>query len=338
MTLVIEKEGKLDKPDWINNFTIVAAMLSALNNKVGTDQLGANSGVATLNNLGKMIQTALNSEKLDNKTFAEIANLFVAVALLGAANGVATLGSDGKLTTAQIPSSISSGLVPKGNWNATTNSPAIPAASGANVGWFYIVGVAGSTTISGISTWAVGDWIISNGSAWERVPFNITIASITGLQAILDSKATMTGGKVDAAVDADYVGGSSIGDIAGMIADAISDAVAALVDSAPSDLNTLGQLADALNNKVDVGADAILFTGDNLHTLAGYSAGDYYISNITGMHNVPDELAEADGAAFVRVVRYIVAAKVELTYENGAVYSQIKQIGGYYTDWKKLNN
>lgn len=56
----------------------------------------------------------------------------------------------------------------KGTWNASANSPAI--ASGVGVkGDYYVVGTAGTTTIDGISTWYVGDWIVFNGSVWQRV-------------------------------------------------------------------------------------------------------------------------------------------------------------------------
>lgn len=56
----------------------------------------------------------------------------------------------------------------KGTWNASTNNPAL--ASGVGVkGDYYVVSTAGTTTIDGISTWYVGDWIVFNGAAWQRV-------------------------------------------------------------------------------------------------------------------------------------------------------------------------
>ena len=56
----------------------------------------------------------------------------------------------------------------QGNWNALTNSPAIPAASAANKDQFYRVATAGTTSIDGISSWKVGDWIWSTGTVWIR--------------------------------------------------------------------------------------------------------------------------------------------------------------------------
>jgi hypothetical protein len=56
----------------------------------------------------------------------------------------------------------------KGVWNATTNTPALASGVGTK-GDYYVVSVAGSTTIDGISNWGVGDWAAFNGAAWQRV-------------------------------------------------------------------------------------------------------------------------------------------------------------------------
>lgn len=56
----------------------------------------------------------------------------------------------------------------KGTWNASTNSPALASGVGTK-GDYYVVSVAGSTTLDGISNWGVGDWAAFNGSVWQRV-------------------------------------------------------------------------------------------------------------------------------------------------------------------------
>lgn len=55
-------------------------------------------------------------------------------------------------------------------WDASTNTPAIATGSSdsTNAGQFYIVTVAGTTTVDGTSTWNVGDIIQSSGSLWTR--------------------------------------------------------------------------------------------------------------------------------------------------------------------------
>lgn len=66
------------------------------------------------------------------------------------------------------PVASSGALNYKGVWNASTNAPAIVSGEGSN-GDYYIVDVSGTTEIDGVSTWAVGDWIIFNGSEWQKI-------------------------------------------------------------------------------------------------------------------------------------------------------------------------
>jgi hypothetical protein len=68
-----------------------------------------------------------------------------------------------------INGEIITGLDYEGIWDADTNTPTIVSGTAVRVGQFYIVGVAGSTVIDGISNWGVGDWIIYDGVVWQRV-------------------------------------------------------------------------------------------------------------------------------------------------------------------------
>lgn len=56
----------------------------------------------------------------------------------------------------------------KGTWNASTNTPTLADGTGTK-GDYYVVSVAGTTTLGGISTWNVGDWAVYNGAVWQRV-------------------------------------------------------------------------------------------------------------------------------------------------------------------------
>jgi len=56
----------------------------------------------------------------------------------------------------------------KGTWNASTNTPTIVSSVGEK-GDYYVVSVAGTTNINGISNWGIGDWIVFNGAVWQRV-------------------------------------------------------------------------------------------------------------------------------------------------------------------------
>lgn len=58
----------------------------------------------------------------------------------------------------------------KGTWDANANSPTLgDLGGGGSVGDYYIVSVAGTTSIDGNSSWAVGDWIVHNGSTWQII-------------------------------------------------------------------------------------------------------------------------------------------------------------------------
>lgn len=67
-----------------------------------------------------------------------------------------------------------SALSYQGTWNASTNSPTLTSSVGT-AGYYYIVSVAGSTTLNGISSWAVGDWVIfSNTGVWQKIAGGVT--------------------------------------------------------------------------------------------------------------------------------------------------------------------
>ena len=71
------------------------------------------------------------------------------------------------------------GLQYQGTWNASTNNPTITSGVGTD-GYFYIVSVAGNTTIDGVSGWQVGDWIVFHGSAWQKVDNTESVTSVNG--------------------------------------------------------------------------------------------------------------------------------------------------------------
>jgi hypothetical protein len=72
------------------------------------------------------------------------------------------------------------GVVYKGTWNATTNSPALASGVGTQ-GHYYVVSVAGSTNLDGITDWEVGDWAIFNGTVWQKVDnTDVGILSVQG--------------------------------------------------------------------------------------------------------------------------------------------------------------
>ncbi|UOF81558.1 chaperone of endosialidase [Bacteriophage sp.] len=73
-----------------------------------------------------------------------------------------------------------------GTWNASTNTPTLASGVGTK-GGYYVVSVAGTTNLDGISLWSVGDWAVFNGSVWQKVDgssneafASITVTGLTG--------------------------------------------------------------------------------------------------------------------------------------------------------------
>ena len=95
----------------------------------------------------------------------------------GVANGVATLDSGGKVPQSQIP--LMGDLNYQGTWNATTNTPTLTSSVGTK-GYYYVVDVAGSTNLNGITDWKVGDWAIFNGTVWQKVDNTDAVTSVNG--------------------------------------------------------------------------------------------------------------------------------------------------------------
>lgn len=95
----------------------------------------------------------------------------------GVPNGVATLDAGGKVPTSQIP--LQGDLNYQGTWNATTNTPTLASSTGTK-GYYYVVDVAGTTNLNGITDWQIGDWAIYNGTVWQKVDNTDAVTSVNG--------------------------------------------------------------------------------------------------------------------------------------------------------------
>lgn len=90
---------------------------------------------------------------------------------------VATLDISGKVPTSQLPDSLIGSVNYRGTWNA--NAGTTPTATPAK-GDYYVVNVAGSYNLSGITDWKIGDWAIYNGTVWEKVDNTEAVTSVFG--------------------------------------------------------------------------------------------------------------------------------------------------------------
>jgi hypothetical protein len=74
---------------------------------------------------------------------------------------------------------VTGGLSYQGSWNALTNTPTLTSSVGTN-GSYYIVSVAGTTNLNGITDWQIGDWAIFNGTVWQKIDQTNTVTSVNG--------------------------------------------------------------------------------------------------------------------------------------------------------------
>lgn len=161
---------------------------------ISTEKTRAESAEAALSSSISTLQTdtSNNATAITNETSrAEAAEaLLVPKTDIGAANGVAPLDGTSKVPLANLPASVTTGSQNYiGSWNAATNTPTITsgtaAASSSTSGTYYIVDTSGTTTVDGVSVWAIGDWIIWNDTLlkWTKLDGQANpVASVVGLQ------------------------------------------------------------------------------------------------------------------------------------------------------------
>jgi hypothetical protein len=185
-----------------------------------TDETGMNINVIAVNDNGVKISTTTNATgipvvlRTDNLTLERTIQFpdndgtlalqedLVNVEFTtnkGIANGYAPLDNNNKLPNTYINDSILGQVSYQGLYNATTNTPALPSASG-NTGKYWVISVSG--TQQSLS-FQVGDWIISNGTTYDKVDNTDAVTTVAGRTGnivltpndvgIVDASATASG-------------------------------------------------------------------------------------------------------------------------------------------------
>lgn len=99
----------------------------------------------------------------------------------GAANGVAGLDANQKILMDNIPDALLGSLNYRGTWDASTGlddtGTAIPSPDDTNKGYYWITTTAG--TYNSID-FAVQDWLISNGTQYDKVVNSNAVSSVNG--------------------------------------------------------------------------------------------------------------------------------------------------------------
>jgi hypothetical protein len=132
----------------------------------------------TLTGLGTMAEQNANSVAITGGTMSGVTVTgYIPTTEKGAALGVATLDAGGQVPVSQLPAM--GDLNYQGTWNASTNTPTLTSSVGTK-GYYYVVSVAGSTNLNGITDWQVGDWAVYNGSVWQKIDNTDAVTSVNG--------------------------------------------------------------------------------------------------------------------------------------------------------------
>jgi hypothetical protein len=177
----------------------------------------------------------------------------------GIAGGLATLDNTGKLSPSQVPDSLVGAVVFQGVWDASLNSPHLASGVGTQ-GDYYRVNVAGTTSINGIASWAVGDTIIFDGTAWAKIP---------GTPSTVFSVAGRTGAIVLSAADISGLGGSALLNV-GTAAGTVAAGNDSRISGAAQKSANLGDLLSPVTARVNLGLGgaSILNIGTTAGTVA----------------------------------------------------------------------
>lgn len=71
------------------------------------------------------------------------------------------------------------GIIYRGTWDASTNIPTLTSSTGTQ-GDYYVVSNSGTTNLDGITDWKISDWVIFNGTIWEKIDNTDSVLSING--------------------------------------------------------------------------------------------------------------------------------------------------------------
>jgi len=148
----------------------------------GTSAFTASSTVPStdITGLGTMSTQNANAVAITGGTMSGVTVTgYIPTTDKGIANGVASLDGSGTVPVSQLPAAVLGALSYQGTWNASTNTPTLTSSVGTK-GYYYVVNVAGSTNLNGITDWVVGDWAVYNGSVWQKVDNTDAVTSVNG--------------------------------------------------------------------------------------------------------------------------------------------------------------
>ena len=152
------------------------------------------------------------------------------------------------------------GLTYQGLWNVVSNSPVLADGTGT-LGQYYVVGTPATRNLgSGDISFTAGDWVVHNGTTWDKLDSSNDVQSVFGRT---DAITAATGD-----YDANQIDNTAAGTI-----------VATDVQSAINELDTEKQVAHAYLTDIagitGTQGDILYFNGTNWVDLAPGTAGQF---------------------------------------------------------------
>ena len=255
---------------------------------------GGGGAVSSVNGLtGAVVLTTTNITEGINLYYTNargIASILSGLSVSGGAV-IATdtiLQAVGKLQN-QI-NGLAGGVEYQGTWNASTNTPTLTSSVGTQ-GHYYVVSVAGSTNLNGITDWALGDWAIFNGTVWQKVDNTDAVISVNGQTGIVALTTTdISEGTNQYFTTARVLATAITGFVAGAGTVAATDTI----------LQAINKIVGNIAAKQDT-----LVSGTNIKTVNGNSllgSGDLAITGV---------------ASLTQVTGGVGVASTSITYSNG---------------------
>jgi hypothetical protein len=143
----------------------------------------------------------------------------------GAALGVATLDATGKVPVSELPAAVLGALSYQGTWDASTNTPTLTSSVGTK-GYYYVVSVAGSTNLNGITDWQVGDWAVYNGTVWQKVDNTDAGGDVVGPASATDNAITRFDGTTGRVIQNSVTTIDDTGNASGILSQQFSNGAA----------------------------------------------------------------------------------------------------------------
>jgi hypothetical protein len=166
----------------------------------------------------------------------------------------------------------------KGTWNASTNTPTLTSGVGTKSD-YYVVSVAGTTNLDGITDWQISDWAIFNGSAWQKIDNTDSVISVNGETGVV----VLDAADVGATANTTYI-----------IADGLLSGGGQLNSNVTVTLTSVpvANVPGAVSNTVNVLSDGLLSGGGALTGNVTISLTSVPAANVSGLGTIATQNAD----------------------------------------------